>query len=156
MSNAIVNGKKPLSQKPKATPIAMDDIFGNQLGVEPAILEAIKAKGMDYRFVNAKQLTDMGGYHPHGWRPLKLSEIECDKINLHSFQFGNDPDKYIRRGDAILAVRPTETGDKHRAYLKQEAERAKQIQKTHADELRALAKRSGGGMTVHEGYEENE
>jgi hypothetical protein len=57
----------------------------------------------------------MGNSHDRAWRPIKQSE--CGMID-QSLPNGSDVDGYIRRGDLVLAVRPKELGDKHRAVLK--------------------------------------
>lgn len=152
------NGKKPLAAKAQAkpTPLNMDDIFGNTLGLDPAIREALKKKGLSYRFVSAAKLQMNAGYHIRAWRPIKLKDIEgYGTIDL----FGSDPDGYVRRGDLVLAVRPIELNEKHKTLLAQEANRAKGIQKRQADELRQHFKETGldkAGMSVIEGYEEDE
>jgi hypothetical protein len=151
---AIINGKKPASQKPAPSkqPLSLDDIFGNPMGVQPEVVAYVESKGLAYRWVNASNLAKNGGYHDKGWRPLKRSE--CATMVTDSI-FGQSPDDYFRRGDAVLAVRAKEVHEKHRAYLRQQAQRGKDIQRQQAQELRKYAKSSGLDMKVHEGYEDD-
>jgi hypothetical protein len=155
----IKNGQKPLSEKRLAKParLNMDDIFGNKLGLDPAITSALEAKGMDVRFINAKILQDMGGWNEMGWRPVPMKEV-CNTTDTHSFQFGIDPNGFIRRGDLVLAQRPKDMGIKHKQYLAQENERAriKTKSKYHAEELRRLADEAGLDARIHEGYDDED
>lgn len=150
------NGKKPLSSRGSPTPINMDDIFGNQLGIDPALAKAIDAEGQAYRFINAKRLQDMGGMHQNGWRPYRPSEEARAKMDAHTLLFGSDPNGFIRRGDCILATRPKELHEKHKAYLRQEANRGKNVNKVAAQNMRDFVKSNGLDMRVQEGAEVHE
>jgi hypothetical protein len=157
---AIQNGKRPLSQKAqqKSAALNMDDIFGNPIAVEPEMAKAIESNGYTYRWVNATKLASAGGYHHRGWKALPTSELKkwgYGKMDSFSFTFGQDPDGFVRRGDLVLAVRPKEKTDIHRAYLKQEADRASNVQKKQADELKQMFKDAGVDGKVHEGYEDD-
>lgn len=141
---ATVNGKKPLSQKPKPMALSHDDLFGNQLGVDPDIKKKLNEMGMDCRFISVKHLQDMGGTHQYGWRPVKMKDV-CDTIDGHTKLFGADPEGYIRRGDLVLGMRSKELGEKHKQYLAQEADRVslKKLQRSHKDTLRQTLKETG-------------
>ena len=148
------NGKLPLSAKSK-TPVArsLDDLFGNPLSVDPAIAAAVEKMGLVHRWVGYQKLVANGGYHERGWRPLKRSE--CG--NMESIPtFGQSPDDYFRRGDLVLAVRTKEMAERHRAFLRQEADRGKNIQAKHADEIRQGLKAAGIDGRIDEGYEDKE
>lgn len=152
---SIQNGKKPLSSKPRTqSPASLEDIFGNTLSVDPAIAEAIGKKGMEYRWISMKKYGDMGNSHERAWRPVKRSE--CGTIDPTSLTNGSDPDGYIRRGDLVLAVRNKDLGDKHRAFLKVQADRQKNVQRDHANELKEFVKKSGINATISEGYGEED
>jgi hypothetical protein len=161
---STMNGKKPLSAKAstKAAPLNMDDIFGNPLALEPELIEAITKNGHAYRFINSKQLQSMGGHHPRGWRPLHLEQLKkwgYDKMGTHGFIFGQAPEPYIFRGDCVLATRPKELNDRHKAFLRQEAKVRSMAssQRAQAKALREFVKDAGMNDLVHEGYEdENE
>jgi hypothetical protein len=152
-------GQKPLSSKPKTTPrLLLDDIFGNTLGVDPEIKKALDAKGFAIRWINAADLQAKAGYHPRGWRPVKLKECGTIPSNPQDFMYGSDPEGYIRRGELILGVRSKELNDKHKAYLEQAAA-ARAVtasSKAAAAELRKYASEAGVDMKIQEGFEENE
>lgn len=139
--SSTINGKKPLSSKAKPAPLTYDDLFGNKLGVDPAIKKRIDEMDMDCRFISVKHLQDMGGFHDHGWRPIKMKEV-CATMDEHTKQLGSDPEGYIRRGDLVLGVRSKERGRLHKTYLAQEAKarELKQIERVHKDELRQSLK----------------
>lgn len=154
MSNQIKNGRKPLSSKPAQTQVFEEDIFGNALAMDPALKVELQEQGLEWRFVDRKQLTDMGGYHKRGWQAYKRrGHATMDK---QEFVFGSSPDGYIYRGSLVLAVRPISVGDKHRAVLAQRADRYKQVNKTAAKELKQKANEAGLDVEIHEGYEEND
>ena len=147
----IKNGKKPISAKPKSQSLTLDDLFGNTLSVSPEVAKAIESKGMAYRWISYTKFIQMGGQHERAWRPIKRKD--CGMMDSSP---ENDPDGFIRRGDLVLAVRPKELHEKHRAYLRQEAQRGKTVQKSHADELRKYAKDQGIDMKISEGYGEED
>lgn len=148
--------KKPIAQRGAPTPINMDDIFGNALGVPPEVVKEIEAAGLVHRFINAKRLGDMGGYHPQGWRPYKPTDAARGNMDGQALLFGNDASGYIRRGDCILAVRPKELNEKHKAYLKQESLRTSNVTKTAAASARDFIRANGLDMRVLEGAEVHE
>jgi hypothetical protein len=145
--------KKPISQKGRAAPINMDDIFGNALGIDAEVAKAIEASGQVYRFINVKRLQDMGGYHPQGWRPWKPSPEQRAKMEGQSLLFGSDPDGFVRRGDCVLAVRSKELNEKHKSYLRQEVARTENVTKTAAQQMREFVRSNGLDMRVQEGAE---
>lgn len=150
MAKQIIAGKKPLSAKPVSRGFNTDDLFGNTLGVDPAIQKEIDTKGMTARWINASQLEAMSGFHQKGWRPYK-----CDTISASDSFFGKSPDGYIRRGDCVLAVRPKELHERHKQYLEERASQGKQAQKAQAEELRRFARKAGlDEMQVLEGYDD--
>lgn len=161
MAEIRYNGKKPLAakaQKTASSRINLADLFSDTLGLDPEIKKGLDAKGLSYRWISAPKLQEFNGHHARGWRPVKLKECGTLPSNPQEWMFGSDPEGYIRRGDCILAVRPKELNEKHKAYLKQEAdERTRAVSnKAHADELRHLAKEAGVEIKLHEGFEENE
>lgn len=145
--------KKPLSQRGRPAPLNMDDIFGNALGVDPTILADIQKQGKVHRFINAKQLGEMGGHHPRGWVPYKPSAEQRANMEGQALLFGSDPNGYVRRGDCILAVRPKELNDKHKAYLRQESARTANVAKEAAAGVREFIRANGLDMRVQEGAE---
>jgi hypothetical protein len=136
-------------------PITRDELFGNQLGLDPAIKEKIEAQGLDCRFISVKHLQDMGGTHQNGWRPIKMKDV-CDNMDGHTKLFGADPDGFIRRGDLVLGVRSKELGERHKQYLAQEAERVslKKLQRAHKEELRRALRETN--EQVVDGFDEGD
>lgn len=152
---SIQNGKKPLSSKPRQqSPASLEDIFGNTLSVDSEMAESLGKKGLEYRWISMKKYADMGNSHERAWRPVKRSE--CGMIDQSSIINGSDPDGYIRRGDLVLAVRSKDLGDKHRAFLKVQADRQKNVQRDHANELKDFVKKSGINAKISEGYDDEE
>lgn len=148
--------KKPLSQRGAPAPINLDDVFGNALGIPPEVAKEIESQGKVHRFINAKRLGDMGGYHPQGWVPYRASDTARGNMDGQALLFGNDPNGYIRRGDCILAVRPKELNEKHKAYLKRESVRTSNVAKTAAASVREYIRANGLDMRVQEGAEVHE
>lgn len=145
----LKQGKKPLTAR-QAPQIRAEDLFGDPLKLDKDVKEQIEADGMEARFVDAKQLYDFNGYHKNGWIPFKKkSSATVD------FKNDRDPDGVVRRGTLILAVRSKEICEKHRLMLAQKADRASNVSKTQAEELRQMARERHADVAVSEGYEEN-
>lgn len=152
MSN-VKAGKRPLSQK-QATFVTPDEVFGNPLKLDQELKNEIANKGLECRFIDAKRLYEMSGYHKNGWVPYRREKAEG--FGITDFKFGSDPEGIIRRGSMILAVKPKDQAEKHRAYLRQKAGVYAQVNKTKADEMRQFAKERQVDTHVYEGFEEND
>jgi hypothetical protein len=155
------DGKKPISQKRKAMDlladtILADDVFSSALSLDPEISRELEDKGLVPRFVDAKKLSEMGGYNDKGWQVYRRDKKPSDTINPSDFKFGNDPSGIIRRGSLVLAVKTKANADKHRKFLDQRALQQEQSNKRRGEELKAFARNSGIDAVIHEGYEENE
>ena len=151
--NAPKGGKKPVESKPKQSLESFnftDDPFTNPLRLPEGLRKAFEKEGLEVRFINIKRLNEMHGFHNRGWKPYTK---EFANIEVNEFHWGTSPDGKIIRGDLVLAVRPISLGDKHRAALKQKADRLNLNQKKNAAELRKLA---AGRAKIHEGYDDNE
>lgn len=156
--SGLKNGKKPLSSKPAAPQIlSSDDLFGNPLALPPELQEELDRVGLVGRFVDAKKLYEMNGYHKMGWRVYKQKNADGTMGNAE-FRFGTDPEGVIRRGSLLLAVKSKEEHARHKLFLEQKSERyTSGVNRTKAEELRQLAKDSNlDGIKIHEGYEEND
>lgn len=148
MSSQQNKNRAPLSAKQPAIKktITAADVFRNEMDLDPDLVAEIKAKGLGYRFINATQFRKTGS-HKARWVPYKRdAKTVTDSI------FGADPDGYIRNGDLILAVKPQEKIDQHRAYLREKAASLSGINKKHAEEFREFAKESGVKSHISEGY----
>lgn len=150
------NGKKPLSQKPRPQILSEDDIFGNPLALDAELKAEMTKKGLEARFVDYKELVDMGGYHARGWKVYKRDKKEgSDIVSGQDFQMGVSPDGTIRRGSLVLAARPIAIGDKHRALNRQRAgEVAGDQQEAAAEGLRQYARDNRLDLKIEEGYED--
>ena len=124
--------------------------------MNPEIAKIIEKDGKVFKFINAKRYQDMGGSHPAGWVPYRLPDAARDKMDPLTLSFGTDASGYVRRGDCILAVRPKELNEKHKAYLRQEATRGRTFNEDSAAEMREFVRASGLDMRVLEGAEANE
>jgi hypothetical protein len=149
---SIINGKKPLSTKPKPSLQLGEEAFGlaNTLSLTEEIKNELTSKGYEWRFVNAKQMYANQGYHKNGWVVYKR-----DKKSNDGILFGNDPEGIIRRGDSILAVKPKQQAELHREFLSQKAARAAGSDRERANDLRQMVKeRSNGALSVTEDSDE--
>lgn len=148
-------GRKPIETKQKSVSFAHDELFGNALKVDEALENELTAKGLIGRWVDYKKLVEFAGYHKNGWVPYKREK--SDTIGSSNFINGMDPDGLVRRGTVVLAVKPKETVESHRSYLRMRAETyGAQVNKKKAEELRALLKSNNLNSEVIEGYEDNE
>ena len=152
--NTTKNGKKPLATRPpQSVDIQADELFGNACSISPELARELDEKGLVPRFVDAKKLYEMNGYHPKGWVPYKR---DMSIVGKEDFKYGSDPSGIIRRGSLILAVKTKEQAAKHKAYLDQRAGRAKTFNTEKAKELRDFGRSHNLPVEVHEGYEEND
>jgi len=148
--------KKPQGRQVADPVINYDDIFGNQLSVPPDVAEDMATHGWEPHWLNAKQLHTNQGYHPKGWKVYRrdrqaLGTPSTRTMDSQEFRYGSDPDGCIRRGDLILGYKTSEEVAKHRAYLKQRADRQSNVQATTAKELRKMVRDGGLASTVIEG-----
>lgn len=124
------------------SPMAEENIFANRLSIPKELKEELTAKGLEWRFINYKELVAEQGYHKWGWTPYKPEKT--DKINKEEFFLGKDPDGYFRRKELVLAVRSTAAGNKHRELLEVKRHRLnKAVNKQYGEELNQFAKDAG-------------
>lgn len=152
----IPAGRKPLSSKPKPSMLQHDELFGNACSIPQELRDELEAKGLECRFIDAKRLYEMNGYHDKGWVPYKREAKSSDTVNASDWKFGTDPHGVIRRGSLILAVKTKEQVQKHKLYLKQKADRQKGFNAEKAQEMRKFARDNNLPAEIHEGFEENE
>lgn len=149
----VVAGKKPVSQKPKPSS-AMPDFFRNKLQLPDDIAAELKARSLEGRWISYTKFVNEGNSHERGWSIYKAAKRP---EAADAFQLGASPDGIIRRGDSVLAVRPIEQCDKHRAWLRDRANRQNSsFKRAAAEELRQMARDAHADVSVHEGdYEDN-
>lgn len=151
------NGRQPIAKRAKRNPFVMtDDVFGNPLALDEELKKELQDQKLSYRFVDAKKLYEMGGYHAKGWVPYKRKPGASANIGIAEFKFGSDPEGVIRRGSMILAVKTEEQAEKHRAFLRQRAERYADFPQEKAAELRKFAQEKNLNSEILEGYEDNQ
>lgn len=145
----IIKNRVPISEKNKA--ISTQDVFFNEMQLDPQLEAELKSKNLGYRFINATQFRKTG-FHRAKWVPYKRET----KGSIDSV-FGTDPEGYTRRGDLILAVKPMSDVERHRALLNQKAKAltGNQVQRRQAQEFRELAAESGVKSHISEGYEDS-
>jgi hypothetical protein len=147
--------KKSLASKKTAPAVVGPPNFmQDKLTLSKEIADYITAQDKDWRWINYPKYVEAGGIHDNGWTAFKLpDELKGAPGTL---QFGTNPDGIIRRGECLLATRPKEYSEQHRAWLKQKtalqsgAKRAKAA----AENLRAMARESGVAAEVEEGFDE--
>jgi len=146
----VVNGKVAKPKVSKTSDMeALKNLFANpsQLDVPLNIEKYCKEKGLECRWIDANRLKASGGLHLRRWEVFKVpSELENNEV-----KFGIPADKTVRRGSLLLAVRPIIVGDAHRSVLKDKAEA--KSKKSHAQELKQMARDAGVPIKIHEGYE---
>lgn len=145
----LKDGKKPIATKP-TNPSLEGYIPMNALDVPPKLKKQIEAEGYEFRWINAARLRHNSGFHKNFWQPY---EVDYAKLGLPEFMRGTTPNNHLIRGDSVLAVRPVEIGNRHRAQLQRRASRLKAAAGTKGiQEMKQMAKDSGGSIQVHEGY----
>lgn len=148
----VVNGRKAL---PDQTTFQNEDVmYGDRLALSREIKKELKTKGFEGRWVSYKKLVEDGGFHQQGWVAYKREK--SDTMDTSTFLNGTDPDGYIRRGDAILAVKTVAAAERHRASLRARAERQQAHSQVKADELRSMARNAGMNSLIDDRPDEDE
>lgn len=146
--------KKPIDT-PVKDPVFTDESFtyNNTLALPDNIKNYLTDKGLDWRFLNAKEYRGAGNHHRSHWQPLKITE-EMGKLGMSA----TNAEGLIQRGDLILGVRAKAVTAKHKEYLKEKNRRYSNFGKTAAREMREEVARKGlsGAVKVDEGYDEDE
>ena len=119
-------------------------MFTNELKKELA------DQGLEGRWVSYKELVENQGFHQKEWVPYKRKKDAT--IDSSTFLNGTDPDGFIRRGDAILAVKTAEDAERHRLFLRERAQRQLGYNKEKGDELRRMARDSGLSTRIDDEY----
>jgi hypothetical protein len=127
----VVSGKKPV----ESASLKYSSFHRNMLDIPPAIAAELKEKGLEGRWINYNEFVKDGNFHRQGWVPFRPEKADSS----NGFFFGNNPDGIIRRKELVLASRPKEICDAHRAHLKDAAKRKATSKKTAEAELRQMA-----------------
>lgn len=157
MNKVNKGGKTPLSEKNAATSsdFAFEEQEMNLLSLSPEIQADFKKRNLAARWVNSKNYMANGNFHKSGWRAYRVpEEIRGDRGSL-DFNFGMSPEGYIIRNDLLLAFKPAELQEKHRARIQARTASQNGSNSSRAEEIRESAKLAGVSVKVHEGYDEN-
>ncbi len=150
-------GRIPASQMNavESSDFSHEDLDFNRLKLDPGIQKFLRDQGLVWRFINYKKYTTEGNFHAAGWRPAKIpAELAAGAVD---FNFGRDPEGYLRRGDLVLATRSVGLNNAHKAKLRQRtAAQSGELHRKTADEIKQTFKESGYKGKVYEGFEENE
>jgi hypothetical protein len=157
MSNKIQAGRKPVAQKAQ-TPNPYATYYSQSiLDVDAKTKAEFAEKGLECRWIDAKEFNLAGNLHKHHWRPYKrqASPADAQSHDILSWSLGNDPEGFIRRKGLILAVRPIELGDAHRASIAERTERlhSRSLKKA-AEEINETARRAGLKTAVDSEYDD--
>lgn len=146
-----INGKKPLSSKGMPA-LNVPSFFRNPLQLNPEVAQDIASKGLEARFINYKEYTANGNDHGKGWKPYMVEKKAESSDALFN---GTSVDGTIRRKELILAVRPKEWGDEHRAHLKDLAKRASGKKKELKQRLQGEAEAANFATSVVQDEDES-
>ena len=113
MSTPIKSARKPISAKGTPKPYAgyYEQSF---LDVDPSLKAEIKAKGLEYRFIDRKKYQAEGNRHRHHWAPYQVDNAARGTMSVDN---APNADGLIVRGGLVLATRPIELGDAHRDFI---------------------------------------
>jgi hypothetical protein len=143
-------GKLPISQKNDQNSDFGGDRDTSLLRVDPKIKKELAEKGFACRWISLREYQTNGNFHKQDWTPYKVS---AGAKGPGEFASGTNPEGYIVRKELVLAVRPLEAHNAHKAQIRRRTASQSQIQKVAAQKLRETLGQSGA--KVYEGYEEN-
>jgi hypothetical protein len=140
MSNPIKPGQKHISEKPAPKKLRASFSPMTLLDVPEWAKKDCEEKDQEYRWVDAKQMQENGNMHRNHWQVYRR---DASTVPAGGDAFGLPPDGTVRRGTVVLAVRPKEIGDGHKAMLRQKAERMTSSVKKQGSDLRREIASSG-------------
>jgi len=161
MTNKLIGGKKPLSEKKNFGPQFEELSFdGSDLHLPNKFMGELKRLGFEFRFIHSGEYRNAQNTHRRGWKVFKRSDFQENGSDIMDYGFGLDgfsPAGTVERKEMVLAIRPIEHGDKHRQYLKDKADRQSgDYNKRVADEMRQKIKQTKSDVRIYEGFDENE
>lgn len=159
MSNQVKGGRKPIAQKTQ-TPNPYAGYYSQSfMDISDDLRAEIESKGLEMRWIDAKEFMHSGNMHKHHWKPYKRTTAPnqgaAESHDILSWTLGNDAEGYIRRRGAVLAVRPKELGDAHRAHIAQKTERlhGRSVEQA-AEGIKETARRGGVKTSVDTNFDE--
>lgn len=141
--------KKTTKKKP--VDLSKETQENSFFNVPAGIKEELSKKGFECRWINSIKYRQNFGFHRSGWKAYKTTAAKLAPDSL-DFGDGVDAEGYIRRGDLVLAVKPSQAAEQHREKIRAKNRRLMNYSQTAADDLR---KTVGGSGAVLEGYDEN-
>ncbi len=142
----VPKGTKPLSQRKAPGSGSFSFTPRNPLDIPTGIQKQLDAKGMEGRWLDAKQMADRGNFHKNYWEIFKRDTSKDQELGLT----GLPPDGTIRSGTCILGARPIGVGDEHRKLLKEKRIRLKNAVKAKSEEAVQLARKAGAKILEDE------
>lgn len=132
--------------------LTAEEVFGNPRDIPDVIKKELDSKGLEGRWLSAKSVYENGGYHKSGWQVYRREK--CDIVDS-AFKAHGDPDGLVRRGDTILGVKTKEMAEKHRAYLRQQAEAQSManVKKRQVQELQDLAREGNLDVEIDKDFD---
>lgn len=132
--------------------ISHEEVFGNNREIPPDVKKELDSKGLEGRWLSAKMVYENNGYHKSGWQVYRREKSD---ILDGAFKAFGDPDGLVRRGDTILGVKTKEMAEKHRSYLRQQADAQSManVKKRHVEELRNIAKEANEDVNIESDFD---
>ena len=107
-------GRKPIKLKQPEF-----KYFGVKAGtISEGLEKYAEVNKLAYRWLNMRKVKNSGGVAGDYWVPLKLTDTECDTMNIEGIV--RDAEGYIRRGDLVLGSRKMVIHQEHRKWLDHE------------------------------------
>jgi hypothetical protein len=142
-------GKKKVPAAPEQPhePEVVQDVFTDFLGVDKNVQADIEDRGLEKRWIDAKQLVENSGFHRRGWEIYRIPEsVDMSNTTL----LGNSPDRCIRRGTLVLGVRLITIGDAHRREIAILRGRYNKVAKNKMNAVKEAARRQGMGAVPYD------
>ncbi len=142
--------ENPNKGKVKFTPNYEDS--DNEYDIDSVLKKELEEAGLEYRFIDFKKAKLNGGMSRAGWR---IYVRKSSDPRLQGISVLEDPDKLVRQGSLVLAVKTTNGANKQRSRRDAQNRSLKQYNKTVAEELKNDVRRLGGNSKLIQGYENN-
>lgn len=144
---------KPTMKEPSRS-VNPNEFYYNMTELDADLIEELKSKKLEYRFINRVQF-QKNGFHRSHWKPYRREATSersaADKL------FGADPDGFVIRGDLILAVKSAEAASQHRDFLDRKNKILSRSAKSseQASRLRQEIQGLGKDAQIHETEEDD-
>ena len=104
----------------------------------------LDARGLEARWIDSREYEKDGNQHKNFWVPYRRqAQLASNESDAFEFKSGISADGYVRRRGSILAIRPKQLGDKHRAMIKQKTLNQAKVAAASQESLRDEARRAG-------------